>query len=197
MSASKAFSLPMLLAATLMASACATSSSSTYDAKDVGRTVETTRASVVSSRLVNISGETSYVGPAAGGALGAATAGLASGSTGWWSIVGAVAGAGAGYLAEKQIGNRQGIEYVVHMNDGRTVTLVQNREGDEFPIPNGTPVLVQLGGQYTRVIPDPTGGRDAGGAGSGGGWSDPDTMPAQRTPAPPAGSANDQRRFMQ
>jgi hypothetical protein len=33
--------------------------------------------------------------------------------------------------------------------------LVQNREADEAPFPEGAAVLVQVGGSYTRVIPKP------------------------------------------
>ena len=66
--------------------------------------------------------------------------------------------------------NREGIEYVLQMEDGRTVTLVQNRESEEQPLPDGTPVLVQVSGQYTRVIADPRAERIGGGD-----WVDPDT----------------------
>ena len=67
------------------------------------------------------------------------------------------------------------------MDDGRTVTLVQNRAADEVPLADGTPVLVQVSGQYTRVIADPQ--PDGGGA-----WVDPDAATAAgsgATAAPP------------
>jgi len=166
------------LVAVLLVSACA-QTSSRYDASDVGKTVETATGSVVSSRIVEVSGENSNAGTIGGGALGAASGGLI-GQSGWAAVIGGVVGAGAGYLAETQLRGREGIEYIVQMDDGRTVTLVQNRESGEPPIANGTPVLVQLGGKYTRVMPDPRGasGRTAGG------WVDPDAVP----PPPPAGN---------
>jgi hypothetical protein len=64
------------------------------------------------------------------------------------------------------------------MDDGRTVTLVQNRSTDEAPLPDGTPVLVQVSGQYTRVIADPRAER-VGGAD----WVNPDTVPDKKTPS--------------
>ncbi|MBK8210812.1 MAG: hypothetical protein IPK78_13440 [Rhodospirillales bacterium] len=67
-------------------------------------------------------------------------------------------GRGTGYLAQNATSGGEGIEYIVHMDDGRTVTLVQNRASGEMPISNGTPVLVQLGGSnYSRVVVDPRG----------------------------------------
>lgn len=169
--------IPALLGAALLLSACSHASSTRYDATDVGRTIETTEASVVSSRTVQISGQTNVVGPAAGGALGAAGTGLLFGGSGLAAVIGGVIGAGAGYLSQQQLNNREGIEYVLRMDDGRTVTLVQNRESDEPALPDGTPVLVQVSGQYTRVIQDPRAERRSGSAG----WVDPDI-------APPAGA---------
>jgi outer membrane lipoprotein SlyB len=152
---------------------CAHPSGSTYQAGDVGRTIETAQGSVVSSRPVSISGDVNAVGPLAGGAAGAAGSALAfsgGGNTGLIAVLGGLIGAGIGYLSQQQLNNREGIEYVLEMDDGRTVTLVQNRADDEVPLADGTPVLVQVSGQYTRVIADPRAER-MGGAD----WVDPDT----------------------
>jgi outer membrane lipoprotein SlyB len=149
---------------------CAHSSSSTYDAGDVGRTIETAQGSVISSRAVEISGDTNAVGPLAGGALGAAGSALGFNGSGLVAVIGGVIGAGIGYLTQQQLNNRDGIEYVLHMDDGRTVTLVQNRADGEVPLADGTPVLVQVSGQYTRVIADPRAERVAGAD-----WVNPDT----------------------
>ncbi len=181
------------LVAALLLVGCAHPSGSTYEAGDVGRTIDTTQASVVSSRVVKISGESDAVGPVAGGALGAAGSALAFQGSGLVAVIGGVLGAGAGYLAQQRLNNRQGIEYVLQMDDGRTVTLVQNRAEDETPLPDGTPVLVQVSGQYTRVITDPRAER-MGGAD----WVDPDTVPEEETPAiggSPVGEAGDPEPF--
>lgn len=155
----------------LVVGACANPSSGTYDAVDVGRTIETTEASVVSSRVVQITGETNAIGPAAGGVAAAATTGafVKGRNTNLLALLAGLVGAGAGYVAQKELNDREGIEYVLKMDDGRTVTLVQNREGDEEPLANGAPVLVQLNGRYTRIIPNPTAG-DA----SSENWVNPD-----------------------
>jgi outer membrane lipoprotein SlyB len=190
------------IAVAALLAGCAAPTSQRYDSGDVGRPIETTQGAVVSSRVVEISGDTRNVGPIAGGATGAAATGLAYGGrgSGWAAILGGLVGAGAGYLIESRARSREGIEYIVRMNDGRTVTLVQNRQKEEQPIADGTPVLVQISGRYTRVIPDPTvdratagtpaaGAGGGTGAGSGGGWVDPDTVsaaPGRSAPPPPA-----------
>ena len=145
-----------VLVATVLLAGCSHPSGTTYEAGDVGRTIETTQASVVSSRFVKVAGEPNPgIGPLAGGALGASGSALAFHGSGLVAVIGGVLGAGVGYLAQKQMNNREGIEYVLQMEDGRTVTLVQNRESEEQPLPDGTPVLVQVSGQYTRVMPIP------------------------------------------
>jgi outer membrane lipoprotein SlyB len=164
-----------LFLSVLLLFGCSTPSSGRYEASEVGRTIETAPGSVVSSRVVRVAGDKGPVGPLAGGALGGAGAGWGFGS-GWAAIIGAVVGAGAGYLAQNTVSGGEGIEYIVHMDDGRTVTLVQNRQSGEMPIANGTPVLVQLGGgNYSRVVVDPRGASRT--PAGGGGWADPDRLP--------------------
>jgi outer membrane lipoprotein SlyB len=183
----------LALAAALLLGGCSHPSGSTYEAGDVGRTIETAKASVVSSRVVNIAGQPNAVGPVAGGALGAAGSALAFQGSGLVAVIGGVLGAGAGYLAQQRLNDREGIEYVLQMDDGRTVTLVQNRAAEEIPLADGTPVLVQVSGQYTRVIADPRAER-IGGAD----WVDPDTVPEEEKPAigsSPAGETGDPEPF--
>jgi outer membrane lipoprotein SlyB len=178
-----------VLVAGVLLAGCSHPSGTTYGAGDVGRTIETAEAAVVSSRVVKVAGETNMVGPLAGGALGASGSALAFQGSGLVAVIGGVLGAGMGYLAQQQINNREGIEYVLQMDDGRTVTLVQNREDEEQPLPDGTPVLVQVSGQYTRVIADPRAER-MGGAD----WVDPDTLADEGTPPigeAPIGKAGD------
>lgn len=173
--------------AVLLIGGCAAASTTTYDSADVGRTIETASGKVVASRSVKVKGGTSVAGPVAGGALGGAASGLAF-QSGWAAIIGAVVGAGVGYVTEQQINSGEGTEYVVEMDDGRTVTIVQNKEEEKPPIADGTQVLVQYSGKYTRVLEDPRadkgGSRGASGAGAGGGgWIDPDIV--GQTPSTP------------
>jgi outer membrane lipoprotein SlyB len=169
--------------------ACSHPSSTTYGDREVGQTIETAQGSVVSSRVVDVAGEPGFVGAGAGAAVGAASGGLAVNGPASLlvAIVGGLVGAGIGYMSEKQLKDRDGIEYVLEMDDGRLVTLVQNRQDEEQPLPDGTPVLVQLNGQYTRVMAHPSAlDRDVPG-----GWVDPDAgSPAASTSGAPAASAS-------
>lgn len=167
--------------------ACSHPSSTTYGDSEVGHTIETAQGSVVSSRVVDVAGEPGFIGAGAGAAVGAAGGGLAVNGPASLlvAIVGGLVGAGIGYMAEQQISDRDGIEYILQMDDGRLVTLVQNRQDDEQPLPNGTPVLVQLNGQYTRVTPHPS----AVDENAGSGWVDPDAG----TPTASSGAAPEVR----
>lgn len=181
-----------LLAVALLATGCSTASTTTYNAADVGQPIETAEGTVVSSRVVDIAGESSGAGPIAGGAVGATGIGIALGNgaaSTLGAVLGGLVGAGIGYLAESRMRSGDGIEYVVQMADGRTMTLVQNREDSEPPLSNGTPVLVQMGAYYSRVIENPRVDRAAAGAGAVD-WVNPDTLPPPSSAAtpPPVGS---------
>lgn len=184
---------PSILAVALVLglAACASPTSQRYGADDVGRVIDTSQATIVASKVVDIKGgENSGTGALAGGALGATGAATVFGgdSSGQLAagIIGGILGAGAGYLAEQEVDARQGIEYVVRTPDGRLVTLVQNRAPNEQPLPNGTEVLLQYGRNYTRIVELPPEAQNPGTAGSGqlpaangssadDTWADPDT----------------------
>jgi len=187
----------------LFLTACSTSDSDTYNAGDVGAVIDTSEATILSSRVVNIDGgDNSKVGAVAGGAVGGTAGYVVAGNNsarGLGVVLGTVIGAAAGYLAEDAAREREGIEYIVRMNDGRVVTLVQNRAEAEEPIANGTPVLVQYGQDYTRVIARPDGAASAAGGGSGAGggsdggdsgWSNPDA-PTEASGETGSGSLQD------
>lgn len=174
----------MLALLGLVVSACTTSSSSTYTAQDIGVPMETSSATVLASRVVEVKGDPSAVGPIAGGAAGATVAGVSIGSGSGSTIaavLGGLLGAGAGYLAEQRLQSGEGIEYVLETEDGRTITLVQNREPEEQPLPDGTPVLVQVGSRYSRILPHPAADADAPAE-----WVNPDAPDQSAAPAPGA-----------
>ena len=120
-------------------------------------------------------------GAAVGGVIGST---VASGTEGTLATVaGALIGAGVGYLAEQELRGGQGVEYIVEMDDGRAVTIVQNLSSTDAPIPDGTPVMVQYGGDYTRIVP--MSGRAPVGRRSGSDeWINPDLEPGYDPNAP-------------
>ncbi len=134
----------------------------------------------MSSRIIDVGGgESSGAGALAGGVAGATTGGIAIGSGNGSvlaAVIGGLIGAGAGYLAEDSIKRREGVEYVIRTDDGRIVTLVQNRDGDEELLPGDSRVLLQYGANYTRIVALPSELRPAGGS-AGDEWENPDLAP--------------------
>jgi outer membrane lipoprotein SlyB len=152
----------ILLAAALAlaVAGCSHQTSSTYNADEVGHVIDTSRATVLSSRVVEISGEgeQSGYGPLVGASAGASAGYLVGGHDAGQvigTVLGGLVGAGLGWAAEQHVDSREGIEYVLRLESGKDITLVQNRESDETPLAAGTPVLIQRGGSYARVIADP------------------------------------------
>jgi len=180
-----------VLAVALLAAACANPTTDRYHAEDVGQIIETSEGTVLSSRVVDVrGGENSNVGTFGGGAVGATAGYTAVGGgrgSGLVAVLGGLVGAGIGYLVEEEVRSREGVEYVIRMSDGRVVTLVQNREGEEEPLPDGAAVLVQYGGEYTRVVelPQSVDSPPAGGGAAAGKWENPDAVPSEQVPAIP------------
>ena len=171
------------------------SSMNTYSREDTGRIIETTPGTVLSSRPVSISGSRSGAGAVAGGVtggvIGATSIGGNSGALA--GVLLGLAGALVGSVAEEAITSGSGHEYTIQTDDGRVVTVVQRQEGEQPPLPAGTPVRVQWGTDYSRVIPAPGATPAAGSAPPPGGarpaddgWINPDATTGA-TPAPTTG----------
>lgn len=148
-----------ILAATVLLSgmtACASvDSQNNYSEADVGRATTVEFGTVVGVRSINIQGENSgfggLAGAAGGGALGS-TIGGGSGKT--VSVVaGAILGALAGNATENEVDKRQGIEYTVTEENGKTITVAQNIAKTDKPLGVGDRVMVQTSGKYIRVLP--------------------------------------------
>lgn len=162
------------LGAITLVSGCASDSRDLYSERDVGVMIDTTEAVVVASRPVEIEAGPTAVGPVAGGISAAIVVGALTGGGFVASLAtaaGGLLGFGAGYVAEREITRGEGVEYVLETFDGRTMTIVQ-RDDDEPRILNGTPVLLQMSGGYSRVIEHPSIDADA----PQGEWSNPDAL---------------------
>lgn len=145
----------VLLAAAAALSGCATQGQNRYSYQDVGRATAVEFGTIIASRPVDIKGQNTGVG----GAVGAAAGGLALSNVGRGSgnlaaiLGGALVGAAAGAIAEQAMSDRVGIEYVVTLANGKTITIVQEQaQGDKVFGP-GERVMVQTSGTYQRVLP--------------------------------------------
>jgi outer membrane lipoprotein SlyB len=148
----------MICLAVLLLAGCARQiGSNVYSERHVGEASVSYQGKVLSVRKVLVRSERleensngSVVGAVGGGLLGSAF-GEGRGRTAM-TAVGAIGGAVAGAAAERSLREQEALEYVVKLNDGKILTIVQ---GLEEPLPVGSPVIVIVGrAGRSRVIRD-------------------------------------------
>lgn len=127
-------------------------SSDAYKEGQVGQASRTLAGVIVSSRVVEVEGNSSIgglVGSAAGGVAGSAIGGgFRANALG--AIGGALLGGLAGSSIEKSASKQQAIEYVIQTDNSGLITVAQ---GIEQPLAIGQRVLV-IEGKPARVIVD-------------------------------------------
>lgn len=110
---------------------------------------------IVSGRVVelrNAPGETdAFAGAALGGAAGALIGDQFGGGRGntLMTGLGAIAGATLGAEASKRANRSQAVEWVVELEGGRKISVVQSDPG----LSTGMPVSVITNGATTRIVP--------------------------------------------
>jgi outer membrane lipoprotein SlyB len=120
-----------------------------YEGRSLGGAVSTYRGVVESARYVTVQESDTLQGNTTGGLIGGVAGGAAGArfGQGYGKALaigaGALLGATAGALAEQRLSNQDAIEYVVRTTDGQLFTVVQ---APDDPMPAGTQVFVQLGG---------------------------------------------------
>jgi outer membrane lipoprotein SlyB len=102
-----------------------------YNASHVGEASTTHSGVIVHARNVTVEGSENLqdnglgiIGGGAAGALAGSQFGKGDGNT-LATIGGAIAGATAGAFAEKALKKQQGTEYIVQLDNGQTMTVVQ------------------------------------------------------------------------
>lgn len=152
----KALVAATILGVVLVLGGCARNQSqNVYRYDEVGQASAVTFGTVVSNRTVDIVGKNTGAGALVGAAAGAGAGsyiGNGSGSV-WAAGAGLLIGAMVGAAAEQAAADRQGVEYVVTLQSGVTLTVVQDIGKDESVIPSGSRVMVQNTGGYQRVLP--------------------------------------------
>lgn len=143
------------LAALMLAGCAQRQSQNVYKYDEVGQASAVTFGTIVASREVDITGKNTGTGGLVGAAVGAGAGSYAgSGSGNAWAIgAGLLAGAVAGALIEQAAADRTGVEYVVMLQSGVALTVVQDIGKGESTLPDGMRVMVQNTGGYQRVLP--------------------------------------------
>lgn len=139
----------------LMLAACQQPGQNQYGFQDVGKATEVRFGTVVAMKQVSIKGQNTGAGALVGGLAGAGAGsyvGRGSGNV-WATGGGLLAGLLVGAITEQAISDRKGEEYTITFEDGITRTIVQNIVDGDAPINTGQRVMVQIQGQYMRVLP--------------------------------------------
>ena len=144
----------LLLLIPILLIGCDYATQTRYGYSEVGQVQVVQFGTVIAIRDIEIMGESSVGGAIAGGAAGAAAGGNIGGGTGTAVAVvaGAVVGATAGAALERAIRKRGGVEYTVVLENGKTITVAQNVSEKDVIHKNNDRVLVQINGQYQRVL---------------------------------------------
>jgi len=134
---------------------CQFATQTRYNYSEVGKIQVVKFGTVVALRPIDIVAETSSAGSVTGGVGGAVAGSHVGGGSG--AVVGTVAGAmlglEAGAALEQAIRNREGVEYTVVLENGKTLTVAQNVSEKDVIHAVGDRVMVQINGQYQRVLP--------------------------------------------
>lgn len=128
-----------------------------YTANSIGEVTQTFAGTICNARLVNVQEferqEDYAVGAVAGGVAGGVAGSAIGKGTGQVAAVagGALAGLIGGSLLEKKIRSQKGMEYIISLDNGDLVTVVQ---GPCPALAEGQRVFVLVGCQgRSRIIP--------------------------------------------
>ena len=149
------FKTLLLITAMLVLSACDFAAQSRYKYSEVGQIQNAEFGTVIGVRDIDIIAESSssggIIGGVAGGVGGAYLAG--GGGSLVTLVAGAVIGANAFAALEQAVRNRGGVEYIVVLRNGKTITVAQNVVPKDIIHNINDRVLVQINGEYHRVLP--------------------------------------------
>jgi outer membrane lipoprotein SlyB len=149
------FTTLLLITTMLVLSACDFAAQSRYKYSEVGQIQNAEFGTVIGVRDIDIIAESSssggIIGGVAGGVGGAYLAG--GGGSLVTLVAGAVIGANAFAALEQAVRNRGGVEYIVVLRNGKTITVAQNVVPKDIIHNINDRVLVQINGEYHRVLP--------------------------------------------
>jgi outer membrane lipoprotein SlyB len=142
-----------LLLLSINLSGCAQNvSPNVYNGAEVGIVSKVKKGVVLSRRAVDIENSSGAGGMAgvAVGAAGGSTMGSGVSSNVAGAVGGAVVGGLLGNAIDKSVNKHQGYEYIIKLNEGETISVVQTQAMQFKPHQH---VLI-IYGAMTRIIPD-------------------------------------------
>lgn len=141
----------MIAVASVLAGCASGLGGGTYERGEARRSMTVQYGVVESVRPVRLGGTKTPVGTVAGGAVGGIAGSGVGGGRGQAiaTVLGAVAGGMAGSAVEEGVTRRAGAEVTVRLDNGQTIAVVQEDEGENFGA--GERVRVVRDGGRTRV----------------------------------------------
>lgn len=151
----KTLTLISIIAAGLSVAGCSSNiSPNTYTGNEVGVVSRVVSGVIVSMRPVTIDNE-SGIGTLAGATAGGAAGTLIGDNTATnvaGAVGGVVVGGVVGHVVDKSINTHQGYEYIIKLDNGSTISVVQDKD---LQLNVKQHVLV-IYGEMTRIIADNT-----------------------------------------
>ncbi len=139
------------LAAVLLAG-CVSSRSSEVYSRDQARRAQTVELGTVEAvKPIQIEGTKSGIGAIGGGIAGGVAGSTVGGGDGkrLATLGGALAGAAAGAMGEERLTRKEGLEIIVKLDNGTTMSVVQEADVPLYP---GDRVRVITGGDGTTRV---------------------------------------------
>ena len=142
--------LALMLLAAMLVCGCASQGGQDYTRNQERSAMQIQRGVITDVRVVQISEDSSMLGPTAGGVAGGFLGSLLGGGKG--RVLGAVGGAAAGALGgaavEKAVRDKEAYQITVKLDNGNEIAVVQDQD---IYFQTGDRVRVLTGGGGTRV----------------------------------------------
>jgi outer membrane lipoprotein SlyB len=138
----------------LLLSACApVHGQNKYNFSEAGQVTELEYGKVIRVREVAVAGRNTGLGMTTGMVAGSAAGYHVGSGNGQIAglLAGMIIGGVAGHIAEQEMQNYRGYEYVIRMENKKTISVVQNQQPGDKVFQKGDKVMVQTSGAYQRV----------------------------------------------
>jgi len=137
--------------------ACSTTSPTSVKTSDAQKVTAIEYGTIKTSLPVKIKGESDWIGATAGAMIGGLLSTKVCGEEEVLGtkcqdiavVFGTIGGAAAGTVIQANLGNHDGYQYIVNIDNNQDKAFVQ---GDKDPIPNGQRVII-IYGNDVRILP--------------------------------------------
>jgi outer membrane lipoprotein SlyB len=147
----KLFIIPILL----MTACAPNQGQNRYNQYEVGQQTELDYGKILAVKAVAITGENTKLGMSAGIAAGSVAGYQVGNGNGQIAglIAGAIIGGIAGHLAEQELAEQQGYEYIIKIDgEKKPRSIVQYQNANDVVFKKGDKVMIQSTGSYQRVV---------------------------------------------